>query len=370
MMSDLPPHVYAVKDRHGKVRHRYVRKGHQSRYLPGTPGSAEFHLAYAEVIACQPVAAPAKTQRKVIPRSLDDLFIRTKQGTRWKRKKAQTQHVQARVIERFLDTVGKTGRRYGERPVASVTVVWLENVFGTMADKPAAANVLRKNLAGMMDVAVRLQWRTDNPVRFTEPYPEGKDGFHTWTDDEIEKYRKHHALGTMARLTLELALNTASRRCNVAVLTRDDIQAGRIIVDHAKGNNVVSVPMLPTTKAALEALPAAPIKHLVVTQFGKPFSVAGLGNRMRKWCDEAGLPQCSMHGLRKAISRLLAEHGATDAEGQAITGHKKAGTFAHYRAKANRAVLADRAFSNLEIVFDETVSNQPAKAQKSDVSSK
>ena len=55
-----------------------------------------------------------------------------------------------------------------------------------------------------------------------------------------------------------------------------------------------------------------------------------------------------MHGLRKAISRQLAEAGATDAEGQAVTGHKKATTFQHYRAKANRGLLADRAVSNLE----------------------
>ena len=68
---------------------------------------------------------------------------------------------------------------------------------------------------------------------------------------------------------------------------------------------------------------------------------------MRKWYDEAGLPHCSMHGLRKAISRQLAEHGATDAEGQAITGHKKAATFQHYRAKADRTKLADAAFSRL-----------------------
>lgn len=95
-------------------------------------------------------------------------------------------------------------------------------------------------------------------------------------------------------------------------------------------------------------LPAAPIRFLVTTQFGKPFTDAGMGNRMRKWCDEAGLPHCSMHGLRKAMSRQLAEHGATDAQGQAVTGHKKDKTFQHYRAKANRAALADAAMSNLE----------------------
>jgi len=348
MTTSLPPHVYATRDRHGKTRHRFVRKGWKSRYLPGDPGDAPFHAAYAEAIAQGPIPkAPVKSGSRVVPRSLDDVFARMKHTVRWSRKKATTQQVQASAIERFLDRKGgKTGIRYGERPVTAVTVAWLDNKFAEMADRPAAANNLRKFLAVLMDHAVKLGWRPDNPVRFTDTYQESKDGFHTWTDAEIEQYRAHHALGTMARLTLELALNTAARRCNVATLTRDDIKDGRICTAHAKGSDETSVPMLPTTRAALEALPAAPIRHLVVTSFGKPFSVAGLGNKMREWCNDAGLPHCSMHGLRKAISRQLAEAGATDAQGQAVTGHKKATTFQHYRAKANRAALADRAFGH------------------------
>jgi len=183
--------------------------------------------------------------------------------------------------------------------------------------------------------------------RHTDTYQEGNDGFHTWTDPEIEQFRAHYPLGSMARLTLELALNAAARRCNVATITRDDITDGRITTAHAKGSDETSVRVLATTRAAHEALPAAPIKYLVVTSFGKPFGVAGLGNKTREWCNDAGLPHCSMHGLHKAISRQLAEAGATDAQGQAVTGHKKATTFQHYRAKANRASLADDAFTNL-----------------------
>ena len=353
-MTSLPPHVYAVRDRHGKTRYRYVRKGHPSRYLPGQPGEEAFHRAYAEILAQAPARKPVALS-KATPRSLDDLFVRMKGTVRWQRKKPTTQQVQAKAIERFFDRKGKKGVRYGERPVVAVTVAWLDNKFGEMADTPAAANNLRKFLAVLMDHAVKLGWRQDNPVRFTDTYQEGKDGFHTWTDAEIEQYRQHHKLGTMARLTLELALNAAARRCEVATLTRDDIRDGRIITDHAKGSDETSVPLLQTTRAALEALAAAPIKHLVVTSRGKPFTVAGLGNKMREWCDDAGLPHCTTHGLRKAMSRQLAEAGATDAEGQAVTGHKKAATFQRYRAKANRAALADRAFSNLPI---RPISNQ------------
>lgn len=346
--SSLPPHVYAVKDRHGKTRYRFVRKGWQSAYLPGAPGTAQFHAAYAEKLSGGPrEASPVKSLAKVEPKSLDDLVARMKAGTKWQKKAPRTRLVQGRILERFCDRLDKKGRRYGTRPVERVTVGWLDKIFASMAETPAAANVLRKVLSSLMDYAVKLEWRSDNPARLTDSFEENKEGHHTWTDAEIEQYRAKHQLGTMARLTLELALNTAARRCNVATLTRDDIMGGRIIVDHAKGNHEASVPMLATTKQALEALPAAPIKHLVVTQFGKPFTVAGLGNRMRKWCDDAGLPHCSMHGLRKAISRIMAETGATDAEGQSVTGHKKAETFAHYRAKANRSRLSDAAFSNL-----------------------
>lgn len=172
-------------------------------------------------------------------------------------------------------------------------------------------------------------------------------GFHDWTDCEIEQYRARHPLGTTARLVLEIALNTAGRRCNVAGLPREAIATGNIRTEHAKGNNSATVPMLASTKAAIDAMPTRPLHFVVVNQFGRPFTPAGLGNKMREWCDQAGLPQCSLHGLRKSVSRRLAERGATDAQGMAVTGHKKDKTFQHYRAAANRTAMARDAMSNL-----------------------
>lgn len=352
MTSDLPPNVRPVADRHGKIRYRFRRSGWNSAYLPGKPGEAQFHRAYAELVDRGPDApSGAKTPVKVAPKSFDDLVLKMKAGTKWQKKKDRTRYVQSRIIERFMDRVDGKGRRYGERPVTTVSVVWLDKIFAGMSETPAAANVLRKVLSGLLDYAIKLNWRTDNPVRLTETYEDG-EGHHTWTEEEIAQYRATHALGTMARLTLELALNSAARRCNIATLTRDDIKDGRIIIDHAKGNNEADVPLMATTKAALDALPATPFKHLVTNHYGKPFSIAGLGNRMRKWCNEAGLMNCSLHGLRKAISRRIAESGGTDAEGQAITGHRKAETFTHYRAAANRGRLADRALSNVVSTFE------------------
>ncbi len=78
-----------------------------------------------------------------------------------------------------------------------------------------------------------------------------------------------------------------------------------------------------------------------MTEFGKPFTANGFGNRFRKWCDAASLPNCSAHGLRKAASARLAELGCTDHEIMAITGHQTLKEVARYTAAANRKRLAE-----------------------------
>jgi len=58
----------------------------------------------------------------------------------------------------------------------------------------------------------------------------------------------------------------------------------------------------------------------LVTEFGKPFTANEFGNWFRKRCDEAGLPQCSAHGLRKAGATIAANTGATEHQLMAIYG--------------------------------------------------
>ena len=80
------------------------------------------------------------------------------------------------------------------------------------------------------------------------------------------------------------------------------------------------IPVLPELREELDASPSGHLTFLV-TAFGKPFTAAGFGNWFREQCDAAGLHHCTFHGLRKAASRRLAEHGCTPHEIAAITGH-------------------------------------------------
>jgi integrase len=82
-----------------------------------------------------------------------------------------------------------------------------------------------------------------------------------------------------------------------------------------------------------------------VTSFGKPFTPAGFGNWFRQRCNEAGLPQCSAHGLRKAAARRLAEAGCSNQQIKSITGHKTDKEVARYTAAADQVRLADQAMA-------------------------
>jgi integrase len=335
----LPEHVTEYKDRHGKPRYRFRRTGYPTHHFKSEPGTEAFREEYK---LCS--AAPAKADR-FERGSFDWLIVQFYDTIAWKEMADSSKRTYRGIIEGFRSRRNKKGARYGSLPVALMKTRHIDEILAGMSDTPAAANNLRKVLKRMFRLAVKLELRDDNPATETDSYKAGK-GWHTWTEEEIEQFRTRHPLGTMARLALELFLNTAARRCNVARLKRADMRNSRFYVEHVKGGDPTSVPVLAETREAIEAMPVAGIDHFIVTEFGKPFSVAGLGNKMRDWCDEAGLPHCSAHGLRKAASRRLAEDGATDAQGRAVTGQKKNQTFAYYAASANRERLADEALAN------------------------
>ena len=78
----------------------------------------------------------------------------------------------------------------------------------------------------------------------------------------------------------------------------------------------------------------------LVTERGAPFSAAGFGNWFRDRCNEAGLPHCSAHGLRKAALTKLANLGASHEQIKAFGGHKSDSSVAPYLKTANQQRLA------------------------------
>ena len=85
----------------------------------------------------------------------------------------------------------------------------------------------------------------------------------------------------------------------------------------------------------------------LVTEFGRPFTANGFGNRFHKWCDAAGLKHCSAHGLRKAGATIAAENGATPHQLHSIFGWTTLRQAEGYTRRTNQERMASESMSLL-----------------------
>jgi integrase len=170
------------------------------------------------------------------------------------------------------------------------------------------------------------------------------DGHHTWTVEEVRQYEERHPIGTKARLALAIFLFTGVRRADAVALGQPNVRDGWIMWTEAKNKDRApkdrAIPLLPQLQEFLDATPLLGSKTWLVTDYGRPFTIAGFGNKMRQWCDEAGLPHCSAHGLRKAGATIAAENGATEKQIQAIFGWETLEQVELYTRKARAKKLA------------------------------
>lgn len=155
-----------------------------------------------------------------------------------------------------------------------------------------------------MDLAVDLEWRKDNPVKGVKRFPTSAEGFHTWDEGEIARFYEIHKIGSAAHLAMTLMLHTGAAKCDAVRLGKGSIRDGRLVYRRSKTRRnpegiEVTIPVYPYLAQTLALVRTDAFTYLGTSQ-RLARTAAGLGNSMRKWCDKAGLPNCSSHGLRKA----------------------------------------------------------------------
>jgi integrase len=186
-----------------------------------------------------------------------------------------------------------------------------------------------------------------DPTRDVKAVSIKTDGFHSWTDSEIDQFEARHAVGSRARLALALLLYTGQRRSDVVRIGRQHIRDGVLQVRQIKTGAELSIPVHPVLAAIIAETPTDHLTFLT-TQLARPFTAAGFSNWFREQCNMAGLPHCSAHGLRKAAARRLAEAGCTEHEIAAITGHASLRQVEHYTKAVNQKKLAASAMDKVK----------------------
>ncbi len=359
------PGATAYFDRHGKRRWRF-RKGAFSAELGSEYGSEEFIQRYQDAVNGHKTRGQIGADR-VQPYSVSSLVALWYRSPEFLDLEASTQKVYRGIVEKFRE-------EHGDKPVRLMQRRHVQSLLADKAETPAAANNLRKRLIQLMDFAVSLDWRGDNPARATKPFRVGGDGFHTWNEDELAQFFAVHKPGSLAHTAVTLMLYTGAARVDAVKLGPKNIRDGKIGYRRQKtqrsGGVLVSVPIHPDLAEVLEGLPED--RPFLATQKGKIRSAGGLGNLMQRWTEDAKLPQCSAHGLRKACARRSAEAGATAHEIGAVTGHKKLALVQRYTEAAGREGMADSAIEKLiaRPNGERNLANPPKKFVKSDTNPK
>jgi len=196
--------------------------------------------------------------------------------------------------------------------------------------------------------AMKKKWISGDPSTGIKRTKVGE--VRSWTDDEIRQYENHWPIGTKQRTAFALMLYTGQRRSDVHRMIWRDIsdKTGRIKVIQQKTGVKIQVPL---HRDLLVVLEKARHNHvsILVTEWGKPFTVDGFSGFMRDAIRAAGLPlDCQPHGLRKAAGRRLAEAGCTTKQIMAVLGHKSLAEAERYTKEADQIRLATDAMSRLE----------------------
>lgn len=330
-------YIHEYRDQHGTLKRYFRRAGSPKVRLPGEPGSAEFVAAYSAALAGQtiekqPVGAtrlqPGTVGRAIAEYYQHNSFLALAPGTRKMRRA---------ILERFR-------AQDGDKPLALMQQIHIARKLGAM--KPFAARNWLKTLRGLMAFAVATGLREDDPTTGFKPVKAKAGTIHTWTEDEIEIFERHYAVGTRPRLAMALLLYTAARRSDAVKLGPQNARSGRIRYRQQKTGRTLVIPIHPQLQEIIAALPRDHLTFLIAAG-GKPFTAAGFGNWFRECCNAAGLAHCSAHGLRKAQARRLAEAGCSAHEIASITGHLTLSEVQRYTDAANQSKLADSAFATV-----------------------
>ncbi|WP_026783124.1 tyrosine-type recombinase/integrase [Pleomorphomonas koreensis] len=352
-------HVHEDVDRHGNPRIYFWRgKGHKRIRIRALPGTEAFDAAYAAALAQDTSTGACVAKQRIIqPGTFRWLCARyISECADFLRCTEETRRVRRRVIETMLLEPRKPGSTdlFADFPLNRLTAQAITILRDRKRTAPEAANTRLKALRQLFAWACSLpdSGMAFNPARDVKFFRTATEGHHTWTRDEVYQFIARHPLGTRAHLAMSIMLYTGVRISDLAQMGPQMLRDGWLYFIETKGRTRIVKPreilVLPILQEAIDAHTFGHL-HFMVTAYGKPFSIKGLGQWFKDRCIEAGLPHCSAHGLRKAGATIATENGATEQELMAIFGWETSEQADGYTRKVNRRRLVARSIHKIRL---------------------
>ena len=343
-------YVHEDVDRHGNVRIYFWRKGQRKIRIRAKPGTPEFDAAYH--------ATKLRSETgELVPADSVDARLPKRSTWRWlctqyfgsvdfRRLGLSTQRVRRGILEATFDEpiAPNATETFANFPLQRMTAKAIRVLRDRKAASPDAANNRLKTIRRVFAWAIENDLVSSNAARDISLLRIASQGHHTWTIEEVEQYERHHPIGSKARLALALLLYTGTRRSDAVLLGRQHLRNGWLKFTQQKNRNrrpvTTELPMLPVLQEIIGESTTGDLTFLVTGRGHRPFTPAGFGNWFRDRCDEAGLPHCSAHGLRKAGATIAAENGATAHQLMSIFGWLTMKEAERYTRAAERRKLA------------------------------
>jgi integrase len=328
-------YVHEYRDRHGKRRRYFRRRGYKQISLPGEPGSPEFMKVYTAALSGNQI----EQQPKHGDGTLSRLAARFYGSIEFSNLKPSSRAAYRAVLDPILEA-------HGHRTVSGLDRARARKIVESIGSKRRGmANLSISVMRRLMSYAIDLGLRTDNPFARLAEYKIGTH--HTWTDDELAAFEKRWPVGTRERLAYALLLYTGQRGGDVVNMLRSDANKGSIRVVQQKTGEELLIAVHPALTRAIKAAPANGV-YLMGDLHGRKITRGALTRLMRRAAEAAGLPpRCVAHGLRKAAMRRLAEHSASTKEIAAVSGHATLKEVERYTKKADQARLSKAAIARL-----------------------
>jgi hypothetical protein len=319
----------------------------------------------AALAAARAKAKPAKERPQAKKRGpVNGATIRDRvtgylSGHAFKTLAPSTQYARRRLLLSWAD-------EYGDGLFDDLTPKLVKRMLHQQhGGKPGQArnwlNAVRALIKELLDVG---EIELDPTWGVRPPKSDNPDGFKTWEPEHLQMYRDYWPSGTAQRLAFELIYCTGGAICDACKLTRDNFgDDGLVYFDRQK----TGVPSAPWVTAELKSeliankliigevvrledgaiidpagMVAGPLLRTPKsrTSKGVPMTASYLGERIRVWAQEAGVPAgYSAHGIRKrAVTDDAedAENPATNDELKAKYGWRTSAQPDLYTREANR----------------------------------
>ena len=286
MPRPRPPHLLRETTRHGRTIW-YVRVGHGPRIRLAAPyGTAEFEGQYRAALEGRRVEHGKKA---ATVGSLAWLFDRYRETGAWtglspatRRQRenimvgvlAQAGHESAAAIKRAHIVAGRDRR----------TIAQGRNFLDAMR------GLFRWAFdAGYAKVDPTLGVK--NPARLKD-----SEGFPAWTEDDVARYEARWPVGTKERVWLDVLAYSGLRRGDAVRLGKQHVRDGVASIRTEKTGVTVTIPILPTLAATLDAGPCGELTF-ICGEGGRPLTKEVLRQHV-----SCGLPRGRCRKVRARCS--------------------------------------------------------------------